>query len=324
MNFPGTAYLLAFVAALIGTAIAVPVWRRWCGRFGLVDDPGHRKIHQSPIPLAGGLAVFTGLTVAVLGGVAAIRFGVFEAASQRLLDHGLGRRAMPLGAILLGALWMLVLGVWDDRLELKAGPKFLGQIGAALFVAAAGVRVTLFVQNELFSYAVTVLWLLTIINAFNFMDNMNGLCAGVGAIAAGWFAVVAGGHGQYLVTLLALLICGALVGYLPFNFPRASVFLGDAGSHLTGYLVGVVAILPHFYNSKNPAPWAVLIPLAVLFVPLADLVSVVVIRTRQGRPFWIGDNNHASHRLVRAGLSKVQAVLVLWGVSVAVGFVCLL
>ncbi len=324
MSFPGFAYLLAFVAALIGTAAAVPFWRRWCCRIGLVDDPGHRKIHQNATPLAGGLAVFTGLVMAVLGGVAAIQFGVFDKEVQRLLDHGLGRRAIPLGAILLGALWMLLLGLWDDRHELKAGSKFMGQIGAALFVAASGVRVTLFVPNDLFSYAVTVLWLLTIINAFNFMDNMNGLCAGVGAIAAGWFAVIAGGHGQYLVTLLAILICGALTGYLPFNFPRASVFLGDAGSLLTGYLVGVVAILPDFYSVKNPTPWAVLIPLAVLFVPLADLVSVVVIRTRQGRPFWIGDNNHASHRLVRAGLSKVQAVLVLWGCSLAAGLIGLL
>ena len=102
-------------------------------------------------------------------------------------------------------------------------------------VAVAGVRITLFVPSVLFSYAVTVLWLVTVTNAFNFMDNMNGLSAGVGAIAAGWFAVAAASHGQYLVALLALLVCGALVGYLPFNFPRATVFAsaGDAAHWLS-------------------------------------------------------------------------------------------
>jgi UDP-GlcNAc:undecaprenyl-phosphate GlcNAc-1-phosphate transferase len=115
-----------------------------------------------------------------------------------------------------------------------------------------------------------------------------------------------------------------LAGYLPYNYPKASVFLGDAGSHLVGFLCGVLAILPHFHTTRHPNPWAVLIPLAILFVPLADLVSVVIIRTRRGQPFWIGDNNHASHRLVRAGLGKPQAVAVLWLVGLIAGGVCLL
>ncbi len=324
MTFPFVVYLLAFGSALLATLALVPWVRRVCQRLGLVDDPGHRKIHHTPVPLAGGIAVFAGLLIASLGGVLAVRLGIFDASTDRLLDYGLGRRALPFGAILLGALGMVLLGFWDDRYELKAGPKFAGQILIALLVAMAGVRITLFVPSLLFSYAITVLWLVTITNAFNFMDNMNGLCAGVGAIAAGWFAISAGIHGQYLVALLALFVCGALVGYLPYNYPKASVFLGDAGSHLVGFLCGVLAILPHFHTLRQPNPWAVLIPLAILLVPLADLVSVVIIRTRRRQPFWIGDTNHFSHRLVRAGFGKPQAVAILWAVSLVAGAVCLL
>ena len=112
--------------------------------------------------------------------------------------------------------------------------KFGGQLIVALVVAAAGMRITLFVPSLLFSYCMSALWILTVVNAFNFMVNMNGLCAGLGAIGAGWFGVIAAGQGQYLVASMAFLVAGALLGFLPFNFPRAAAFLGDAGSHLTG------------------------------------------------------------------------------------------
>ena len=148
---------------------------------------------------------------------------------------------------------------------------------------------------------------------------MNGLCTGLGAIGAWFFAVIAAVEGQYLVALLGLLMCGALIGFLPHNFPRASAFLGDAGSHLVGFLLAVMAVLPHFYNRQNPRPWAVMIPLLVLAVPLGDLAWVVWLRRRAGRPFYIGDTNHWSHRLVKRGLSPRQAVLRIWLVAVVLG-----
>jgi UDP-GlcNAc:undecaprenyl-phosphate GlcNAc-1-phosphate transferase len=224
-----------------------------------------------------------------------------------------------LSAILLGAVAITILGWVDDKFELRPALKFAGQAAIAGAVAAAGVRITLFVPNLLFSYAITILWILTIVNAFNFMDNMNGLCAGLGAIGAWYFAVSAAGQGQYLVALLAILGCGALLGFLPYNFPKASIFLGDAGSHLVGFLLAVLAILPHFYSEQNPRPWAVLSPLLILAVPLADLAWVVVLRWRAGKPFYMGDTNHLSHRLVRNGLSRSQAVLVIWLFAAAAG-----
>ena len=315
MSFPFNFYSLALLGSFLVAFVSLPLWARWCVRTGHVDDPGHRKIHDRPIPLAGGLAVFTGLALPVIAGGIAVWFGEGDTA----LMHGLGRRATELAAIVLGALGMTILGVLDDKHELRPAVKFVGQLLIASLVAAAGVRITLFIHNDVFSFTITVLWLLTLINALNFMDNMNGLCAGLGAIAGWCFAVLAAESGQYLVALIALTVVGALAGYLPHNFPNARAFLGDAGSHLVGYLLAVLAILPHFYTPGKPRPLAVLTPLLVLALPLFDLGCVVVIRTLNRKPFYIGDTNHLSHRLVRRGLSKTTAVLVIWLLAAACG-----
>jgi len=244
--------------------------------------------------------------------------------SAFLLHYGLGRRAIQLAGIFLGAFGILVVGWLDDKHELRPGAKFSGQFLVAALVVATGTRLTLFVPSPLFSYAVTILWIVTVINAFNFMDNMNGLCTGLGAIGAWHFAMIAAAENQYLVGLIAFLTFGALLGFLPYNFPRARAFLGDAGSHLIGYLLAVLAILPHFHTPLHPRPWAVLIPLLVLAVPLVDLVWVVLLRLRLGRPFYQGDTNHLSHRLVRRGLSRTLAVLIIWTAAEALALLAYL
>ncbi len=324
LTFPFNVYLAAFFGALATTFAALPLWRAWCGRIGLVDDPGHRKIHDAPIPLAGGLAVLTGLLAPLLAATVVLKFQLLGEASAAPLTHGLSVRAWQLLAIAFGAAGMTVLGLVDDKYELRPATKFTGQLLIALLVAGAGVRITLFVPSVWFSYVVTILWLLTVINAFNFMDNMNGLCGGLGVIGAGFFGCIAAFHGQYLVASLAFLTCGALLGFLPHNYPKARAFLGDSGSHLVGYLLAVIAILPHFHSEKHPHPLAVLTPLLVLAVPLADLVWVVLLRTRMGKPFYVGDTNHLSHRLVRFGLSKTTAVLVIWLLALLMGGLTLL
>jgi UDP-GlcNAc:undecaprenyl-phosphate GlcNAc-1-phosphate transferase len=319
VTFPANAYLAAFVSAFLTTLLVLPFWRSWCIRINLVDDPGHRKIHSTPTPLAGGLAVLTGLLLPLLGAIVLLMMNGQHITNEDLLTYGMNKRAWQLIAIALGGIGMVVLGLLDDKHELKPLTKFSCQFALALLVAAAGVRITLFVPNVAFHYAITILWLVTMINAFNFMDNMNGLCAGLGAIGAGLFAILAALQGQYLVALIAFLTCGALLGFLPHNFPTARAFLGDSGSHLVGYLLAVLAILPHFYHEDQPRRLAVLTPLLVLAVPLADLVWVVLLRTRKGQPFYIGDTNHLSHRLVRFGLSRATAVILIWIFALAIG-----
>jgi UDP-GlcNAc:undecaprenyl-phosphate GlcNAc-1-phosphate transferase len=320
VNFPFNVYLPAFLGATLVSFLSLPAWRRICWRAGLVDDPGQRKIHEASMPLAGGFAVLTGMVVPLLIGAAMVHWQIPRLdVTDRLLGHGLDRRGLELIAIVAGACGMVLLGCLDDRFELRPASKFGGQLLIAALVAASGARITLFVHNLAFSYAVTMLWILTVTNAFNFMDNMNGLCAGLGAISSWCFALIAAVQGQYLVALLSLLTCGALLGFLPHNYPRASAFLGDAGSHLVGYLLAIMAILPHFYNRQYPRHWAVLLPLLVLGVPLGDLVWVVLLRWRLGQPFYVGDNNHLSHRLVKGGCSRQSAVLLIWLLAVVLG-----
>jgi UDP-GlcNAc:undecaprenyl-phosphate GlcNAc-1-phosphate transferase len=318
-------YLAAFASAFATALATLPLWRKWCLRAGLVDDPGHRKIHDEPVPLAGGLAVITALALPILIGLLA--FFILRAGQLSLLDpdtierlnRGLQKRSLELTVIFLGAFGMMIVGLLDDKHELKPFTKFAGQFFIAALVAAAGARITLFVPNIIFSYAITILWILTVINAFNFMDNMNGLCAGLGAISALCFALLSAFAGQYLVALIAFLTCGALLGFLPYNFPRARAFLGDAGSHLVGYLLAVLAILPHFYSQKNPHALAVLSPLLILAVPLGDMAWVILLRWKLGKPFYIGDNNHLSHRFVQRGLTRTKAVMLIWLLAATIG-----
>jgi len=325
VNFPFNFFLAAFAGAFLTTLLALPLWRQWCLRTNLLDDPRDGKnydapkIHSGAIPLAGGFAVLTGILLPLIVGAIFIQFGIVKISFSNLFAHGLERRGLELGAIAFGAIAITILGWFDDRHELKPLPKFIGQFLIALLVAVACKRITLFVHSEIFSYAITILWILTVVNAFNFMDNMNGLCAGLGAIGAFVFALIAAANGEYLVATISFLMCGALIGFLPWNFPNAKAFLGDAGSHLVGYLLAVMAILPHFYTKQNPHPLAVLSPLLVLAIPLIDLAQVVIVRTLNHKPFWIGDTNHLSHRLVCAGLSRTRAVLVLWLVAAIIG-----
>ena len=325
-GFPFIAYLAAFAAALVATAASVPWWRRWCTRNGWVDDPGHRKIHASPMPLAGGWAVFTGIATALVLGSAAIAVGWGGPEATRLMSHGLGRRAPQLVALLAGAAAMLGIGAWDDRRELRPATKLALQVLVALGVALAGVRITLFVPSLAFSLVATVLWILAVTNAMNLNDNMNGLCTGLAAMAAMAFSLVAARHGQYLVGTFGFAISGAFLGFRPCDGPRASACLGDAGSHLAGYLLATLAILPHFYSERHGAlrPAAVLLPLLVLAVPFLDVAQVVAWRTLHRRPFWIGDTNHLSHRLARTPLGRVGAVLVLWSVAALLGTLAVL
>jgi len=320
MSFPFNVYGAAFLAALVTSVVSFPIWRRWCLRTGPVDDPGHRKIRAAPVPLAGGLTVMTGFFLPCLIGAGVLLFSAKGYAQIReWYEYGLSHRMWQLLAVIAGAFGMVALGWIDDKHELRPLPKFAGQAIIALMVAWSGIRITLFIPSEAVAYAITVFWILALTNALNFLDNMNGLCTGLGFIAAWSCAWAAAIQGQYLVATLGFLICGALLGFLPYNFPTAKAFLGDAGSHLVGFLVAVLAILPNFYSAETPSRVPVIGPLLILAVPLYDLVTVVFLRWRRGQPFYVGDTNHISHRLTNRGFGRSQAVLIILVVHAALG-----
>ena len=301
------------------SAGTLPFWRFCCKSIGLMDAPGYRKIHDSPVPLAGGLAVITGLAIPILFVFLCVCLGSIPESIAHIVSYGLSNRGWQLAAILVGSIAMLALGMLDDSRDLLPKWKLLGQVIIALAVAASGIRVTMFVDSDIFSYAITVLWILTVTNSVNFQDNMNGLCPGLGIICGWFFAWHAGLEGQYLVATLAFLFSGALFGFLPFNFPKGRVFLGDGGSHVVGFVLSVLAVLPDFYSDDTPYKWLIITPLLILFIPLTDLISIIVIRCRLGQPIWVGDNNHFSHRLVRSGHPKTRAVLLLLLISAVIG-----
>ena len=304
----------AFGLTCVISAVSLPLWRALCRRWGHVDDPGHRKIHTQPIPLAGGFTVSAG---GLLGGLliwilaSSGVLGSVEVGSLWVGTEGMRR----LGVLLAGAVGMLALGAWDDRRDLGAGAKFLVQGIIAVLVARWGGQVPVPDGMAILGPPLTVFWIVAVTNAFNLSDNMNGLSAGLGLIGA--TAVSAASllwRGQSELACGAALIAGSLAGYLPYNYPRASVFLGDAGSQWVGYWISVLALLSvtpsTISNGGLQQSWRV--AFAVVAVPLIDMAFVVVSRTWRGQPFWVGDTHHLSHRLARTGLGKAGAVAVLW------------
>jgi UDP-GlcNAc:undecaprenyl-phosphate/decaprenyl-phosphate GlcNAc-1-phosphate transferase len=296
---------LIFIIAAVAAFALTPLARAMSRPLGFLDDPGHRKIHGEPMALLGGVAVFAAVALGVLAG------GMAWAE----------RDARHLAGVIIGAAGSLALGLVDDKRDLKAAPKLVGQLAIALAATACGLRVTLFLPVPALHWLLTVLWLVTVMNALNFLDNMDGLCAGVGTICALIFGGIALVHRQPLAAMLAAATAGALLGFLPWNFPRATIFLGDSGSHLTGFLLGALALLPHYYTYSNPNPTAlpVVIPLIVLALPLFDLVAVMWQRWRRGVPVYLGDTNHISHRFARLGLSRPAAVAVIYLLTLVLG-----
>ncbi|MEI8314461.1 MAG: MraY family glycosyltransferase [Verrucomicrobiota bacterium] len=316
-------YFYVFDVSFGLALLLTPIFKRLSVQFGCVDQPNlERKIHTHAMPLLGGMAVFGAFALNVLFNYL---FVVLAAARIELPDdlsmHIAGVVAVwPKLAVLLGGgLLMVALGAYDDRHDLRARTKLLGQIGIALLVALGGMRVTLFVHNQVASFVLTVLWIVTITNALNFLDNMDGLCAGIGLVCALLFALVAGIQQQFFVCVIGLALAGALLGFLPHNFKPATIFLGDAGSHFIGYMLAVLPILGTFYRQGTPTHLPVLIPLLVLAVPLFDLVMVMWIRIKRGQPVYIGDVNHLSHRLVRLGLPQSWAVTLIYLITLTLG-----
>lgn len=316
------AVLCVLAAAAISAATTVVVGRG-ARRRGFVDRPGGHKAHQGEVALGGGIAIVAAVILPILGVLIAAQLWFRRDLSglPALVQTHLGgviAKSREGTGIIGGAIVLHILGLVDDMRPLRASVKFIVQF----FVAGAlAVVFDLRVLSHLgypISFAVTVLWIVTIVNAFNFLDNMDGLSAGVGIIVAAVYAGVAARAGQVFVPACCLLLVGALAGFLPFNFQPASVFLGDAGSTVVGYLIAVFTILTTFYDpAHGQRPIGVIAPLIVLAVPLYDTAGVIVRRWRAGRPIWVGDRHHYSHRLVRGGMTVRRAVVAIWLATLA-------
>lgn len=290
------------------TYLLTPLMRAVAPRVHMLDRPGGRKSHTRPTPLLGGVAVFVGiwgtLLVAVLRG---------------WIDPGGQLQGIFLGSLLVGG-----MGLVDDATGLSAMSKLFVQGLGAVLVVWHGVIVSLFIGTNWFTVAVTLLWIVGVTNSFNLLDNMDGLTSGVGAICALIFSLIAYRQNDFHTLLVSLTILGALVGFLRFNFSPASIFLGDAGSEVIGFLLACLAVSANYIENSQLQQLPVVTPLLVFGVPLFDTFSVMAIRWAEGRPLWEPDNRHFSHRLVALGMTPRAAVLTVYLVTLTVGSLAIL
>jgi UDP-GlcNAc:undecaprenyl-phosphate GlcNAc-1-phosphate transferase len=319
LGLAGSAFLLATGFGAIA--------RRYAARLGFLDRPGGHKGHAAPVPLGGGVAIWLA-TKLVLGGSALAALLGRDWLPLPLAAHvdGLFQRSGELFLILALATVIMIMGLIDDRKnlgwQLRLGIQFL----CAVILAASGVHVTLFdpFTHPLLGGAVTVLWIVGLTNSFNMLDNMDGLAASVGMIAAGLFCVAQVAAGGLFAPAVLLILIGALAGFLVHNHAPARLYMGDAGSNFLGFLLGAMTVVGTYHISGLDSPFGVLVPILVMAVPLYDTTSVVLIRLRERRSPFQGDRRHFSHRLVARGLTPPQAVWTIDLVTLACGLGALL
>nr|WP_290667828.1 MraY family glycosyltransferase [Ardenticatena sp.] len=293
--------LLIFGTALLLAFTGTPVMQRVAVRLGMVDRPSARKLHATPIPLLGGIAIYAGVLLS-------------------LLAWGERRFIVETAAVLVGATWIVLWGAWDDRSNLHAYAKMAAQLAAAMMLIMAGIQVQLPFLPAWGDVAITLLWIVGITNAFNLLDNMDGLASGVAAVAAAYFLLLAALSGQYLVGAMAAATLGACIGFLRHNFrlSSASIFMGDAGSLFLGFVLAVLGIKLRFPTNVPWVTW--MVPPLVLIVPIFDTTLVFISRLRRGKnPLTTPGKDHLSHRLVRMGWTRREAVLLLYLLGCAGG-----
>lgn len=324
----GTA--LIAVSFALSTALGHVV-RRVAPLVGLVDVPGGRKAHRAPTPLGGGVAIWLTMLIMLGGGwLTVMLFGSALPPEIARYASGLRERSAELWEIFGLATVIMLMGLIDDRFGLHWLPRLLIQLGLALVLVLLGARVTLFppFSNPWISGTLTVFWIAGLTNSFNFLDNMDGLAAGVGLIAAAIFAAAQAAVGGLFVPAVLFILVGALAGFLVHNRYPARLFMGDAGSNFLGFLLGTMTVVGTFtrpYDAENPSsPFSVLTPLLVMAVPLYDTISVITIRIREGRSPFQADRRHFSHRLVERGLAPPRAVLTIHFITLAGGLGALL
>ncbi len=301
MTSESTIVILLFGAMVIAVAIT-PLSKWLAPRIGVMAIPRARDIHTRPVPRLGGLAIFIGVMAAAL-----------------VLGQQFEFR--QLAAMVFGAALMSFLGLADDRFSLSAYLRLVLQLAAAWFIYYTGVKIQIF-QIEWLDMVLTIVWIAGITNAMNFLDNMDGLLAGICAVISAFFLVLAVMNGQYLVGALAAALVGACVGFLFYNLNPATVFMGDSGSMFIGFLLSCVAIKLRFAQVQSVS-WTV--PLIILALPVFDTTLVSISRLRRGKnPLTTPGKDHTSHRLADHGLSKREAVMVLYLVCVALGITGLL
>jgi UDP-GlcNAc:undecaprenyl-phosphate GlcNAc-1-phosphate transferase len=283
-------YLPLVIISFIAAFVATPLSGRIAFHTGYIDKPKPHKMHVRPIPLLGGLAIYLSLCVAITQ----INFSA---------------EALQMAAVAAGATLLMLIGLLDDRRGVSPRIKLLAQIVAAGAVTVTGLQVHLF-PWPVVNIVITLFWFIGITNAINLMDNMDGLAAGISAVAALFFTILAAAAGQGLVASLAAAVTGASLGFLYYNVPPAMIFMGDTGSLLLGFLLAVIGVKYSPRELTLGSTW--MAPIVILGLPIFDTTLVTFARLMSRRPVSRGGTDHTSHRLARLGLGINRAVLTMY------------
>lgn len=301
-----TTYLGPGLLAILITLILTPMIRHLAVRTDFVDYPGERRVHKTPLAMGGGVAIYASFWLAL--------WFAGEWTSQLL-------------GLWFASTLVLLTGLIDDRRTLSPGAKLFGQILASLVLIASGTRIE-FVTNPFggmlylsyWSIPVTLLWLVTLTNLVNFIDGLDGLAAGVVTIACAPLAAVALMMDQPLAALLAVVLAGSVVGFLPYNFNPARIIMGDTGALFLGFMLGAISVEGAL---KGPTVIAIAVSTLALGLPILDTLFSILRRWRAGRPIYLADNGHVHHRLLAMGYSHRQAVMMLYAVSAGLAAVAM-
>lgn len=315
MSTQQTLYLIfAFVISFVFTFATTPLVRRLAFKIGAIDVPkDKRRVHKKPTPRIGGIAMVFGFSVAVL---------CFSEPSRQTLG------------LMLGLAIIFVMGIIDDCKDLNAKLKFIVQIIAALVVIFVGnIKIDVFTNPNIFSdnpywilpdwlsIALTVLWIVFITNAVNFIDGLDGLAAGVSAIMSVSLVFIAVRSGEYATAVMGIALMGSCFGFLPFNFNPAKIFMGDSGSTFLGFMLATLSIQGVF---KSYAVISFAVPLLILGLPLFDASFAMIRRIFSGQSPMKADRGHLHHRLIDMGFSQKQTVFILYAISGVLGIAAVL
>jgi UDP-GlcNAc:undecaprenyl-phosphate GlcNAc-1-phosphate transferase len=311
-----------FVSAVL-TAVA----RRVATRAGFVATPTEDRYHRGVISLGGGAAISATILSFLVAGILVVKFLVLPGRLPLLGEsateyaNGFLKKGGELVIVIICIGALFVTGLIDDKKRLGPFVKLVVQVMVAVVAAGfADVRVEMFIQNRVITTLLSALWIVLIINAFNFLDNMDGASAGIAVIVSAILFTAAAVSGQVFVGGMAILFIGTMLGFLVFNFPPAKIFMGDAGSLPVGFIVAMLSLKTTYYHQATTGAWyPVLIPLISMAVPLYDFLSVTFLRIKQGKSPFVGDTQHFSHRLRKRGLTDMQTVLTLYLATLCTG-----
>lgn len=299
--------IIPFMIALVTSFLCTYPLKKFAYKFGILDYPNHRKLHQGAIPRFGGLAIFFGASLGLLY-------------LQPEHEH--------MQAIVLGAIVILITGLLDDKYDIRPIVKLTGQLIAASFLISSGLiieRVTIpvfgVVELGFISVLVTILWVVGITNAINLIDGLDGLASGVTTIAMTSMLVMAIIDGQVVAAYLCIVLIGANLGFLYHNFYPAKIYMGDAGSNFLGYMIATISMLGLF---KNVTFFSFIIPLIILAVPIFDTFLVIVRRLVRKENIMMPDNKHIHYQLIANGFSHRKSVLIIYAFSLLFGILAIL